>query len=404
MLVKLGGNDDEIKIINLSNGDEAVLNEETYELLISVSKKENREICLEKELELLASLFESLEIEATNGSGELITRSGSFENLEIYLTNTCNIRCRHCYFFGEGRHLEGKHVDFDILVRTIIEAEEMGLYKIKLCGGEPLAYCRTKELLHFLNSRKIRTMIITNGLLIDEFIDEIDSSKLSFVVSLDGFEHSHDYLRGNGTFERTKNNIEKAISAGCDVAVNMVVYDKNVDDIERFTEFVRSVGVSGLNIQVVRPVGLAAKNLKNHMVIDESFLREIHQNELGIQFDKITDEKNFCTSCKTGLTMDFNNHVLGCQFLSEKPIGSLVSESLRDIHERSLIENPLYFVAEKAECSNCELFNVVCVGGCRARAKKMTGSIYGCDYWIPFLLNHSKFKESKREAWEYLLI
>lgn len=404
MLVKLGGNDDEIKIINLSNGDEAVLDKETYELLISVSKRESREMCLEKELELLTSFFESLEIEATDGSGELTVRSGTFENLEIYLTNTCNIRCRHCYFFGEGRHLEGKHVNFDILVRTIIEAEEMGLYKIKLCGGEPMAYYRMKELLQFLNSRKIRTTIITNGLLIDEFIDELDCTKLSFVVSLDGFEHSHDYLRGKGTFKRTKNNIERATNVGFDVEINMVVYDKNVNDIEKFTEFVKSINARGLNIQVVRPVGLAAVNLKDHMVIDESFLRETHQNELEIQLEKVAGEKKFCTSCKTGLTVDFNNHVLGCQFLSEKPLGNLVNESLRDIHRHSLIENPLYFVEEKAKCSSCELFNVVCVGGCRARAKKMTGSIYGCDYWIPFLLNHSKFNESKRQAWEYLLI
>jgi len=393
-----------IKIVNLSNGNEAIVDLEAFELLTSVAQKYNREMCSEKEVELLTTLEECMDLKAINGSGNLTIRTGDFESLDIDLTNTCNLHCKHCYFFDGDKHSQKKAIDFDLLKRTIIEAEEMGLYKLKLCGGEPLTYYRIEELLCFLNTRSIGTTIVCNGLLLDKILGELDNSKLSFVISLDGFEHSHDYLRGAGTFVRTKSNIEKAIKAGFDVAINMVVYDQNVNDINEFSELVKGMGVSGLNIQVVRPVGQAAKNLIGNMVIDESFLREIHQNELQAQAEKIKIGKTFCTSCKTGLTIDFNHCVIACILMSDEPVGNLESESLKQIHERSLKENPLFNIEEQAECSSCELFNVVCAGGCRARAKRMTGSLYACDYWIPFLLNHPKFKESKRQPWEYLLI
>lgn len=395
----------EIKVINLSNDNEAILDEEAYEMLTAISKKDSRENCSQNELDFLSLLLESLDMTVANGSKDLTIRSGDFENLEVYLANTCNLRCKHCYFFGEGRHKIKKFIDFDVLVNTIVDAEKMGLYKIKLCGGEPLTYYRMKELCHFLNSRSISTTIISNGLLLHKFLDELDNSKVSFVISLDGFASSHDYLRGKRTFERTRSNIEKAVKAGFDVQINMAVYDRNVNDIDSFTDLVKNMGVSGLNMQVVRPVGMAADKLKGSTIVDESFLRRIHQNELEDQASKVENGSSFCTSCKTGLTIDFNNDVIGCPFISAKPIGNLCSsESLEKIQERSLKENPLYFVREKADCLSCELFNVVCAGGCRARAKRMTGSIYACDYWIPFLLNHPKFKESKKEAWEYLLI
>lgn len=391
-------------MVNLRNGDEAMLDEEALDLLVSVSYKADLAACNAQERELLEELEKCMELKADEGVFDLVIKEGDFSNLDIDLVNTCNRFCRHCFFYKGRKRPKEKFVDYDILKRTIIEAEEMGLYKLKLCGGEPLTYYMMLELLLFLAQRPIMTAVVCNGLLLDKFLDKLDSSKLSFVISLDGFQYSHDYLRGEGSYALTKSNIEKAIAKGFHVEVNMVVYDRNLNDVEAFAEMVKVMGVRKLNVQVIRPLGQAKKRLKGALVTDEDFLRKMHQNELEAQVDKIAKGESFCTSCKTGLTIDYNHDVISCALMPENPVGNLKTEGLKDIYERSLEVNPLLDVGEKAECLGCELFMVSCAGGCRARAKKMTGSLYGCDYWIPFLLRHPKFHEGKREAWEYLMI
>ncbi|MBU4216365.1 radical SAM protein [Candidatus Parcubacteria bacterium] len=396
--------DGKIKLINLADGDEALADQKALNLIISMSLKPSRVTCSEEEIALLVALEEGIAIFAEDGVSSPVISEGDFENLEISPTDSCNLLCRHCCVFDEDNPKRDHSIDINLLEKTIIDAEKMGMYSLRLSGGEILTYYAVERLLTFLNMRNVRTNIVTNGLLLDRFLSSMNNARMSFIISLDGFEASHDYLRGEGTFVRTKKNIEMAIDAGFEVEVNMVVYDKNVGDVDAFSEFVKDIGASSLNIQALRPVGRASHCLTGKMVTDEKFLRDIHQNELLSQMAKIEDGVTFCTSCKSGLIIDHDANVFGCVFLAEKPTGNLQKDSIATIYARAIAENPLHDLNTLSECSNCELFKKVCAGGCRARAYKMTGSIYGCDYWIPFLIGHPKFEKSGRRPHEFLLI
>ncbi len=396
--------DDYFQLINITNESDAIVGRDVFDLLVALSQKATLKECSVPEQNLLELLGEELEIYIQDGVEDLVIRSGALTNLEFYITNACNLRCKHCYFFAKGKHERAQFLDLEVMKRTILRAEEMGMYRIKLCGGEPLFYDRMEELIHFLNTRKIGVTVISNGLLLHRYVGLFDPLKVSFVISLDGFAPAHDYLRGAGTFDRTVQNIKDALARGFDVSVNMVVYDRNKDDVEVFTDFVIGMGVRVLNVQVVRPKGMASEHLETELVADEDFLRDIHQNELEDQAAKIACGERFCTSCTTGLTIDFDGSVIGCPFLEQERIGNVIHEDIESIYQRSIRENPLRFVPEKAECLSCPLFGELCAGGCRARAQKVVGSMYACDYWIPFLLNHPKFKESPRPAQDYLLI
>lgn len=395
---------DGYRFISLSNESEALVDSAVFSRLVKISKIERQGLLNSQDISLLNELSSLIGLISEDGAGEIVIRHGEFSNLEIYLTNSCNLRCKHCYYFEPGKYCDEKHVELESLKRAIIDAESIGMYRIKLCGGEPLRYRYMNELIEFINSRKIGTTIISNGILLDKYLDYMDARKTSLVISVDGFESSHDYLRGNGNFSKTISNVTAAISRGFDVAVNMSVYDKNAGDIDAFDKYVQSIGVRLLNIQVVRPRGMAVEYLKDQMVYRDDFLREVHQNELEDQKIKINSNTSFCTSCRTGLTIDIDGSVVGCPFLENPTIGNIFNESICEIYNRAMRENQLNFVNIKPACLSCELFMDKCAGGCRARAQRVVGSIYACDYWIPFLLNHPKFSESPKKAWEYLLI
>ncbi len=392
------------KLINLQTGEEANADDEALSLLQSISKKQNHSFCTNKELELLTAIKEGINIEAFEGIEDLKMRKGDFENLEIYVCNSCNLRCKHCCFFCEGLHDIRIDLDFELFKRTINEGIELGLCKLSLIGGDPFTYNRIDDLLEFVNNLDIRTTFITNGLLLNNYISKLNNTRISFVVSLDGFQASHDYLRGNGTYEKTFKNIEQAINLGFDLIVSTVVFDKNIGELDEFANFMQNIGVSGLNVQVIRPVGRAEQFLTGNLITDEVFLRKIHENELSNQIAKIESGKSFCTSCKTGLVIDFNANVLGCKLVPELISGNLNQNSLSEIYKKTLNESPIFNIDKNTECFSCELFNNSCAGGCRARAKITNGSLLNCDYWIPFLLNHPKFSESKRQANEFLII
>lgn len=394
----------QLKLINIYDGDEAVIDSSHIHLLNSIILKSSYDKCTQKENLLLKELEKNIGIIINEGVGKLLIRKGDLDSLDISLTNQCNLTCKHCYFFNDAHN--GKNfIRFDVLKKVLIDTKNIGLYKVLLSGGEPFTYYRISGLLKLINDIGIHATIISNGLLINRFLKDISNSNLSFVVSIDGFKQSHEFLRGQYTYEKVIENIKKLIDIGCDVEINMLVYKSNINEIDEFASFVSNIGVSQLNLQVLRLVGRASQYLKDSVITDEHFLRKVHQNELKEQINKIENGVMFCKCFKYELEIDYKGDVFGCIFLNNHPIGNVYTKNITEIYEKGLTENPIAKINfHDTECSQCNLYGKFCAGGCRARSQKTTGSINNCDFWIPFLLNHSKFKKSKTKPHEFLFI
>lgn len=401
MLIKI--QNEEVKLFNLKTGEEGIIDFNVLGILKSIVKKIKYSLLDEKEKELIKEMKEWLGLNCIDGTGEIIVRKGKLENLEISPTKNCNLICKHCCNESGHNQVSDNEIDFDELKNAINESIGMGLYKLNFIGGEPFVYTKINELIKLINTINVKTTIITNGILLDNYLDKLNNNRVSFIISLDGFEESHEFLRGKNTYNKTIKNIEYAIQKNFDVEINMVVYKKNISEIENFSNYLKELGVSKLNIQVLRPVGRGA-DLKEEIICDEEFLRFIHQNELDNQRKKIENNSPFCTACKTGLKIDYNGNVYECEFLSTNSVGNINKTSLNTIYKNAVKNSEIFNIKNNIECYNCKLFMRLCAGGCRARAKKIIGSIDKCDYWIPFLLNDSKFKKSNKNANDFLLI
>lgn len=136
-------------------------------------------------------------------------------SLTIYLTEECNLRCRHCAIV-EGRMPQTK-MDGDA-VATLIR-EHTALHPgalVSFLGGEPLLHPQWLDLVDLALKNAGRVSISTNGLLLTgETARRLAGRAVELQISLDGPDaQSHDAIRGTGTFAKTWRAIELMADAG----------------------------------------------------------------------------------------------------------------------------------------------------------------------------------------------
>jgi cyclic pyranopterin phosphate synthase len=156
--------------------------------------------------------------------------------LRISVTDRCNLRCVYC-MPAEGIPLLG-HQDiltFEEIEQVVRVAAGMGIHKIRLTGGEPLARAGLPELVRILAAvpEVDDISMTTNGHLLLRHADELAAAGLDRVnISLDSLRPERfRALTRNGDLERAWEGVRAAESAGLTpVKLNVVVMRGFNDD------------------------------------------------------------------------------------------------------------------------------------------------------------------------------
>ncbi|HMK44109.1 MAG TPA: GTP 3',8-cyclase MoaA [Dissulfurispiraceae bacterium] len=161
--------------------------------------------------------------------------------LRISITDRCNLRCVYCMPSGGVNLL--RHEDilrYEELTRIVRVAASLGVRKVRITGGEPLARRNVAYLI-----RSIRAIngiedisLTTNGLLLAKLVPELAAAGLSRVnVSIDSLQHDRyaEITRG-GSLELVLQGIQLAADYGLrPVKINVVpIRGINDDEIEAF--------------------------------------------------------------------------------------------------------------------------------------------------------------------------
>ena len=183
----------------------------------------------------------------------------AISDFAISVTDSCQLKCKHCYDQKNERKNSFMSYDrFKILMDTHYEyAKEFVNYnksiktkEIYFLGGEPTLNKDLPKMIRFLNDKNIICNIETNGIYMpDEVIYELLKYKKNNVyVSLDGLQNSHDFIRGEGSFEKSVSTIKNLLSLGINVGLNFVVNSRNYKDIPEFKTFIKDLGVKNFGI------------------------------------------------------------------------------------------------------------------------------------------------------------
>ncbi len=148
-------------------------------------------------------------------------------------TRRCNLRCVHCYSQSEDRTYGGE-LTTDEARRFIDDLAAFGAPVLLFSGGEPLLRPDLFDLLRHAAAAGLRTVLSTNGTLIDEATAErLREVGLGYVgVSLDGLGEANDRFRGvPGAFEKALAGIRRCLEAGVKVGLRFTITRRNAGEV-----------------------------------------------------------------------------------------------------------------------------------------------------------------------------
>lgn len=193
--------------------------------------------------------------------------------LRISVTDRCNLRCRYC-MPETGIHLKrhGEILSYENMAGVAAAASEMGIWKVRLTGGEPLVRRGVVGLVRLLRAIPgIREIAMTtNGVLLDRYADDLRHAGLDRLnISLDSLDpQRYRMITRIGDLDRVLEGIRAAESAGFkNTKINMVVMQDTTEaEIQALKQFCSE---RGLKLQRIHHY-----NLGDHNTIPESHAAE----------------------------------------------------------------------------------------------------------------------------------
>ncbi|MCJ7443227.1 MAG: SynChlorMet cassette radical SAM/SPASM protein ScmF [Methanotrichaceae archaeon] len=194
--------------------------------------------------------------------------------LYFYLTDDCNLACRHCWIAPKFNPQGDKShsLPIELFEEAIKEAKPLGLTSLKLTGGEPLLHPQFTKLLQIVRREKLSLNIETNGLLCTpDMAAEIAESTISCIaVSIDGTDpETHESIRGvPGSFEKATLAVRNLVSVGIRPQIIMTVMRRNIDQIDEMAFLAKKLGASSVKYNIVQPTARGEMLFKKGEVVD----------------------------------------------------------------------------------------------------------------------------------------
>jgi MoaA/NifB/PqqE/SkfB family radical SAM enzyme len=133
--------------------------------------------------------------------------------VHFHVTGRCNLSCPYCYARYEAQQLPRTDPPLPQVKAAIDELAALGTRYLSIQGGEPLLRKDLGAIVDHALARKLLVGIVTNGVFIHRQL-EVLLRVHSVKISLDGAARDHDAIRGAGTYQRIRENLELARRAG----------------------------------------------------------------------------------------------------------------------------------------------------------------------------------------------
>ncbi len=266
----------------------------------------------------------------------------------------CNFQCTHCsaeYYMD--RHLEKTiqvkderpKIDYDDIRKLSKEADELGLARFVITGGEPLVMKDFDQVVAAIDPEKHYVITDTNGWFLDDarakHIKSIGVEKVQ--MSLDSFiEADHDKFRNKpGSYKRVMRGVDAALNAGLNLLLSTVLVKgrAKTQEFHDLCKYATEKGV-GLYVSYAKPTG----SCTNHpeFVIDKEdadIVREL-EKEYSVFTHMTPTYGSFkgCITVKGIITVTSTGEVTPCPYI-DFSFGNVKSTSLKEILGRGM-RNP----------------------------------------------------------------
>ena len=328
------------------------------------------------------------------------------------MTYACNLRCKHCYI-DAGRKRKDE-LDTKEGKKLLEDLRDVGVEVVLFSGGEPLLREDFFEIAKYAKELGMRTVLSTNGTLIDEGVaSKLKKIGIDYVgISLDGLEETNDNFRGiKGAFVMALSGIRNCLKHGINVGIRFTITKYNYKDLDDLIELAirekvprfciyhlvysgRGVSIKDVDITNEdrrklmeylikksfelknRGINLEILTVDNHAdgVYIYNYLRNNNLKESEYVLNLLRNHGG-CSAGSKILSISPEGNVYPCQFWSDLKLGNIREESIKDILEKDIVEmlrNKHKYL--KGKCGSCK-FKEIC-GGCRVRAKQVYNDMW----------------------------
>ncbi len=299
--------------------------------------------------------------------------------IHLYLTNSCNLCCPHCYMFSGKANKD--ELTTEEIKCIIDDYKRLTHYKyISFSGGEPSLRHDFDELVKYAAESGLKVKVFTNGTLFTpNRVEKLANYINSVQISIDGFsEISNSIIRGKGNFEKALLTVDLFIHHGIDTSIAITppfkLLEKNYYDYIKFTQMLmdkyqgktfhikyNDKMISGRKVRPSKYENLSYYNL----------IKKIQEHIYGqdyeiMNFVRTLYDGTIITNCKFGVfAIASNGDVYMCARTSDLiPIANVRTTPFEMIYKESLIAEKNTLVSNLKPCRDCEL-RYICGGGCR---------------------------------------
>lgn len=318
----------------------------------------------------------------------------NLEEIDLNITNRCNIGCGHCFFSAGPKGNPG--LPLTIIQKALKDGKKLGAKEVHVTGGEPLIRKDFLEILKTASSLDYFVRLQTNlWSMTPELLTQIKKYTKEVSTTVDGLEKSHDLIRKAGSFKRTTKWIKTLLNEGFRVITITAIQKKNYDDIIPMIDYLVDLGVNAHFLFIVGK----AENVSEKEVITfeqwkilisklmDRFGSKDIKTDLVCQLHNLGGEEKI-EYIEKDCRLDSKNHtvitaegnVFPCSMFvnSGKSLGNIQSDSLENIWRNSPNWSFYDQKITDPKCSSCNLFRY-CRGGCRAYSFEETGNISNRD-------------------------
>jgi radical SAM protein with 4Fe4S-binding SPASM domain len=302
-------------------------------------------------------------------------------------TNKCSQNCLHCY---SKIGISGDELNTAQAKQLLNQLTEIKCPVVLFSGGEPLERMDVFQLLDFSHRLGLRTVLSTNGNLIDSKIaQKLFDTGVNYVgISIDGNQKTHDDFRGTaGSFKKAVDAVKFCKAANIKTGIRFTITNRNYNQIKDVFSLAAGLNVQRICFYHLISAGRAAKSslkctsqqirqalndildctqdyavkgvtevltVGNHA--DGPFILNRLKHENSPQYEKTLDLLTKFGSNKIGtkiFAIDAAGNVHPDQFWQNFSLGNVTEIKLEEIYKKSfnLFKDKTKFAP--ARCKNC---------------------------------------------------
>ncbi|HEX7458651.1 MAG TPA: radical SAM protein [Ginsengibacter sp.] len=221
--------------------------------------------------------------------------------------SACNCRCIMCDIWKDNKNL--KQLNENDIKGLMSSLKKLGTRQVLMSGGEALLNPNFFRFCEILNEENIKVTLLSTGLTIKKNAEQLVKWVHDIIVSVDGDEQTHDYIRNiPGAFNKLREGINyiKAMKPTYKITARTVIHRLNYQRWPAIIDAAKEIGLDQLSFL---PADVSSHAFNREMLWDEN-----RQHEILLSFEDLPYLKNVIEKLITDYKEDFEDN-----FIAESP-------------------------------------------------------------------------------------